>query len=194
MEKICFLMATPFTKGGEQRVVSVLSSLLCELNYDVSILCTDYTPINYSLYNLNPKVHIKFADGYQTPELGEIRIKRDKLYQENLKTGKNKNFLSVQKYMNCDHNTAELLANIINEEKYDYVISLSTIYNTMLAVIKDKIHAKTIGWQHSCFERYFKTPGERHFNQDKFTKYMFKKLDRYVVLTHHDQIKLYTHL
>ena len=70
-------MATPFTKGGEQRVVSVLSSLLCELSYDVTILCTDYTPINYSLYNLNPRVHIKFADGYQTPEFGEKRIKRD---------------------------------------------------------------------------------------------------------------------
>lgn len=190
MEKICFLMATPFTKGGEQRVVSVLSNLLYEKGFDVTILCTDFTPINYDLYNLNPRVNIIFLDGYQNPVLGEKRVRRDKLYKYNLETGRYKHFLSIQKYINCDNDTRELVANCINKEGFDYVISLSTIYNTMLAVISNRIKAKTIGWQHSCFERYFRTPGERHYNQDKFSKYMFKQLDEYVVLTTHDQQRL----
>lgn len=188
MEKICFFMATPFTLGGEQRVVSVVSNLLLDKGYDVTILCTDnFTPIDYSIYKLNSNINIKFVNEYNAEKIVKIRNRRNKMYIDNLSTGKYKNSLLVQKYINCDRRTAKIISRIINKEKYDYVISLSTIYNTMLAVISDKISAKTIGWQHSCSERYFDLPNERHYNQDKFSKYMFKKLDSYVVLTNHDK-------
>lgn len=190
MKKICFFMATPFTKGGEQRVVSVLAGLLYERGYDVSILCTDFTPINYDLYNLNPNVHIRFVDGFNDSSFFKYHKKREELYIENLTTGKYKNSLYMQKKMNCDNKTAKLIAKIINKEKYDCIISLSTIYNTMLAVIKNRIKAKAIGWQHSVFEAYFEAEGRRHYNQDKFSRYMFKKLDKYVVLTDYDQKKI----
>jgi len=95
--------------------------------------------------------------------------------------------LIMQKYMNCDLITEILLIHAINKGKYDYVISLSTIYNTMLARVSKKIKAKTIGWQHSFSDAYFDYKGRRHYNQDKYTKYMFKKLDSYVVLTEYDR-------
>ena len=58
-------MATPFTLGGEQRVVSVVSNLLLDKGYDVTILCTDnFTPIDYSIYKLNSNINIKFVNEY----------------------------------------------------------------------------------------------------------------------------------
>ena len=191
MKKIAFLMASPFTKGGEQRIVTVVSNSLQEAGYDVTILCTDPDPVNYDLYHLNKKVHIKYVEAYyKDPNVINSRIKRDKMNAENANTGKYKHFFWIQKYFICDRLVSKVLSDAINEEDFDYVISVSTMFNTMLAVIADKIRAKTIGWQHSMYDVYFETPGIRHYNQDKFSKYMFKKLDRYVVLSRYDQEKL----
>ncbi len=185
---ICFLMATPFTLGGEQRVVTIISNLLVKEGNTVTILCTDEeTPINYSTYQMNKKVKIKFIDGYNSIKAKKIREKRLKMERDSVIHGKYKNSLRKLKYIHCDRYTAKLLIKTIKENKFDYVISLSTTYNTMLAVISSKIKAKTIGWQHNCCKRYFDTMGVRHYNQDKFTKYMFKQLDAYVVLTNKDK-------
>ena len=89
--------------------------------------------------------------------------------------------------MNCDPLTRSLLIKRINKENFDCIISLSTVYNTMLATISKKLNCKTIGWQHSSSDRYFDLEGTRHYNQDKFSKYMFKKLDAYIVLTEFDK-------
>lgn len=188
MKKVCFFMGTPFTKGGEQRVVSVVSNLLIDKGYDVSIMCTDMNaPRDNKLYNLSDKVKIEYVRGYNNKFFLKIRQKRYKMYEENLKTGKYKNSLLIQKFINCDPISKLLLVHAFNKGDYDYVISLSSTYNCMLAGISDMLNAKTIGWQHSCSERYFNLPGTRHYNQDKFTKYMFGKLDSYVVLTEHDR-------
>lgn len=188
MKKVCFFMATPFTKGGEQRVVSIISNLLINKGYDVSIMCTDMTvPRDNKLYGLSDKVNIKYIRGYNNKFFLKIRQKRFKMYEDNLKTGKYKNSLLIQKFINCDLLLKLLLVNSFSKENYDYIISLSSTYNCMLASISDMVNAKTIGWQHSCSERYFDLPGTRHYNQDKFTKYMFKKLDSYIVLTEQDR-------
>ena len=188
MKKICFLMATPFTLGGEQRVVSILSNLLVNEGLDVTILCTDINAkIDYNIYDLDSKVKIKFIRGYNNKYVTRLRQKREKLYNENLISGKYKNSLYMQKFMNCDLITELLLIHAIKKEKYDYVISLSTIYNTMLARVSKKVKAKTIGWQHSFSDAYFEYKGRRHYNQNKYTRYMFKKLDCYVVLTEYDK-------
>lgn len=188
MKRICFLMATPFTLGGEQRVVSILSNLLVNHNYDVTILCTDINAkVDYDLYGLDHKVCIKYIRGYNNKYVIKLRQFREKLFNENANSGKYKRSLFVQKFMNCDFITKFLLIHSINKGKYDVIISLSSFYNTMLAAVSDKIKAKTVGWQHSFSDAYFDYKGRRHFNQDKYTKYMFKKLDRYVVLTKYDK-------
>lgn len=188
MKRICFLMATPFTLGGEQRVVSILSNLLVNHGYDVTILCTDINAkVDYDLYGLDRKVSIKYIRGYNNKYVIKLRQFREKLFNENANSGKYKRSLFVQKFINCDLITKFLLIYSINKGKYDIVISLSSFYNTMLAAVSHKIKAKTVGWQHSFSDAYFDYKGRRHFNQDKYTRYMFKKLDRYVVLTKYDK-------
>lgn len=181
-------MATPFTLGGEQRVVSIVASLLVKRNYDVTILCTDSdTKVDYNIYNLDSRVKIKYIPGYGSSIMKRNRSKRFEMYEDNVNNGTYKNNFRKQKYINCDFLTELLLINAFNKGRYDYVISLSTIYNTMLARVSNKIKATTIGWQHSCFDLYFDTEGLRHYNQGLYTKYMFKKLDYYVVLTEYDR-------
>ena len=188
MKKVCFFMATPFSLGGEQRVVTVISNLLVEDGYDVTIACTDISiPRSVNPYNLDNRVKIKYINGYNNKYVTKIRDLRWKLYYNNLYNARYKNDLFMQKFINCDLITQILLIRFFNKGKYDYVISLSTIYNTMLAGVSKKIKAKTIGWQHNQSKIYFSTEGKRHYNQDKFTKYMFKKLDSYVVLTEYDK-------
>lgn len=188
MKKICFLMATPFTLGGEQRVVTIISNLLIEKGYDVTILCTDVmAKPNYDIYNLNRRVKIGYIGGYNSKIMQRIREKRWKMYSDNLENGTYKDNLSVQKFINCDPLTKFLLIRSIKTENCDVVISLATIYNTMLARISSKIKAKTIGWQHSCSDLYFDTKGLRHYNQDEYTNYMFDSLDEYVVLTEYEK-------
>lgn len=187
MKKICFLIPTPFSYGGEQRVVTIVSNLLIKKGYDISILCTDMTyPINYDLYNLDRKVKIDYLDGYNNKYVLKFRVKRDQMNIENLNTGKYKNSLLMQKFINCDLIITYLLIRKITKEKYDCVISLG-IMNKLLARVSKHVKAKTIAWQHSSSERYFNLKGEWFYNQEKYCKYMFKKVDDYVVLTNKDK-------
>ena len=185
--KICFILETPFTHGGEQRVVSIISNHLYEQGYDVSIMCTDMTVIrDNSLYNLNENIKIDYLEGYNNKYVKKIRKRRERMNKANLEKGKYKDSLFIQKFINCDLITAYLLKRKIEKEKYDVVISLG-IYNKILARVSKYVSAKTIGWQHSSSERYFEYEGEWFYNQDKYVKYMINNLDSYVVLTNKDR-------
>ena len=187
MKKICFFMETPFTLGGEQRVVSILSNMLVEKGFNVSILCTNLNvPVNYDLYNLDSRVKIDYLDGFNNKYVVKLRKRRIDLDIKNLYKGKYKNSLLMEKFINCDFITFTLLKNKINKEKYDYVISLG-MYNKMLARVSKHVKAKVIGWQHSSSKRYFEFLGEWYYNQDKFVKYMFNSFDEYIVLTDKDK-------
>ena len=187
MKKICFFMETPFTHGGEQRVVSILSNMLVNKGYDVSIMCTDMTVIrDNSLYNLDENVKICYLDGYNNKIVKKIRLFRNKLFDENLLTGKHKNSLFIQRFINCDLITTLLLRRKINKEDFDVVVSLG-MYNKILVRVTPYVKAKVIGWQHSSSERYFNLEHEWFYNQEKFSKYMINRYDEYIVLTNEDK-------
>ena len=109
-------MRTPFTKGGEQRVVSIISNLLVQKGYDVSILCTDLnTKVDYNLYNLDKKVNILYVEGINRRRYNKLADIRSKMYNYNLKTGRFKHSLLLQKFMNCDPYTRRLFIKRINK-------------------------------------------------------------------------------
>ena len=73
--KIAFIMPTPFSLGGEQRVVTVVCNILTDLGYEVSIICTDSkVKENRNMYKLNEKVNILFTENKIT-FFGKIRRK-----------------------------------------------------------------------------------------------------------------------
>lgn len=186
--KIAFLMTTPFSLGGEQRVTSVVSNILAQ-RHDVTIICTNNNvKTDYELYNLNKNVNI-INIIYKRTFFKRVMLKIRKILKNfNMKTGVFKNNISFLKFVNKNKYLNNEIIETINKNKFDVVIGVAGEYSIILSLIKDSINStKAIGWQHNCFEAYFKTPKRRFYNQDALSKYMIKKLDKYVVLTNYDR-------
>ena len=55
-------MNTPFTLGGEQRVVTVLANSLVDSGYEVEfLLLDDRYKADYSIYNMKKEINVVFV-------------------------------------------------------------------------------------------------------------------------------------
>lgn len=186
-------MYSPFTIGGEQRVVTTIANYLVENKYDVSFFLTDKQKrINYDLYSLNKKVNLIFFNDY----FQEKNILQKKYYsllkKINYKTGifsKNKKIL---KKLYCTKKEKATFIKIINEFEFDYMIGIGSDYYGILSILKKELNnTKIIAWEHSCYNAYFETKGRRFNKQDSFVEFMLENIDTYVVQTVDDQKKLF---
>ena len=192
MKKICFFMSSPFTVGGEQRVVTTLANFLKKKDYEVYLMLTASNKlVDYNIYKLDKKIKIIFVEEYN--KLGHKILRKgfNLLKKINMKVNILKNFLGIQKNIYCNWLDKNVLKKYINKYKFDCIIGLASEYSGILAVLKEEIpKCKLIGWQHSCYNAYFKTRGRRFFNEEKFVKYMFENLNEYVVQTMDDYEKI----
>lgn len=189
MKNICFVMTTPFVVGGEQRVVSVISSLLQENGYNVTILCKYKSPINYNLYNLNKDVKIEFM---RDRTIGE-KIQRAislLLIKINNKTGIFKNKVNVLQKIVCDQSSRKIIKEKIEKGNYDIIIGVAGYFSLLVASIKCNDNIRKIGWQHSSFDAYFNNKGRYYWNQKELFKKLIPKLDKYIVLTNYDRKRI----
>lgn len=183
-------METPFTLGGEQRVVTILANYLVSRNYDVTFLLTDRKKrVDYNLYQLNAEVKIQFINELNKP-LFKVKKKIWKIINKfNYKTGLFKNNYAIVKRFYCLKEEKEQIKKYLNN--YDYIIGVASEFYSKLSVIKEKSDTFQIfAWQHSCFEAYFKSKNRRFFNQDAFIKRLFKNIDAYIVQTEDDRKKI----
>ncbi len=192
MKKVCFFMNSPFTLGGEQRVVTTLANYLVQQNYEVSFLLTDrHKKIDYSLYQLNKKIKIQFLDSYNC---FWNRITR-KIYKIickwNSKYGFLKHNVRFLKSMHCNFLDKKILVQTITKNSYDFIIGVASEYFSILAVLKPNLkNIKVIAWQHSTFASYFQTKAHRLYYQNSFISYLFSHIDFYVVQTKDDQLQM----
>lgn len=184
--KILILIHEIKTLGGAQRVTSVLANDLSN-RYDVDILCVDSNKESIK-YPLNGNVNLfHFED-----------LKCEFYYRTIFQRGFNKinskypifdklkmNF--INKYTYYSKQNRKALINFINEKKYDIVIGSQGEMAIYLALIKNKINSKIVGWQHNCFMAYFDTPSQHYYVQRNLYKKTMKKFDEYVVLTQGDK-------
>ncbi len=192
MKKICFFMNSPFTLGGEQRVVTILANYLVNHNYEVSFLLTDrFQKQDYEMYKLDKKIKLNFVLKYNKFFNRVVRKFYKKLGVFNSKKGIIKNRLSLLKKIYCNGFDKKILANVINKEKYDFVIGIGSEYFSILVILKPFLsNSKIVAWEHSCFNAYFKTKGRRFYNQNALIKYLFNNIDYYVVQTDDDRKKI----
>lgn len=192
MKKICFFMSSPFTVGGEQRVVTTLANFLESKGYDVYFMLTDKNKlVDYNIYKLNRKIKIIFIEEYNKTSHKILRKGFNLLKKINMKTNILKKLLFLQKNIYCNLLDKKVLKKYIEKYKFDCIIGLASEYSGCLAVLKKEIpRCKLIGWQHSCFNAYFKTKGRRFYNEKKFVEYLFKNLDKYIVQTVDDSKKI----
>ena len=180
-------MDSPFTLGGEQRVVSVLANYLYKNNYDIYFLLTDPNNlIDYNIYNLNKNIKIIFLKKYNT----KFRILIRKIL--NKTRGIISKTLILQKQFYCNIFDKKIIIDELNNNYFDYIIGVASKYYGILSVVKPKlINTKIIAWQHSTYEAYFETENRRFYNQKKFVEYMFKNIDQYICQTQDDYEKIY---
>lgn len=181
--KICFLTENIFSLGGVQRVISVLANSLSE-KHDVDIICTTNQNIDRSLYNLNQEIKVK----HLTIPKNNIIIKG--LRKLNLWFGilDNKQCKKILKKVYCPSDVKNVL--IKNLSSYDVVIASESYLTLLVALISENLEGKIIGWQHSIFQSYFKTPMKHFYNVKELVKEFLPKLDSYIVLNHEDKINL----
>ncbi len=190
MKKIAFILPSPFTYGGEQRVLARITNLLANENYNVSIIyMTSEAKVDYNMYGLNKKVKCIYVPEVKNIFERAIRKFHNILKKINNKTGVFKNATFIMEHYYSISFFKKRLIKKINEEKFDYVIGSSSDCTAIVGIISDKITAKTIGWQHNNYKAYFKI-NRRFCYEEKMLKKIFPKFDNYVVLMNDDKKKI----
>lgn len=190
--KICFLNDNVFGMGGAQRCTTFLANSLRDMNYDVEIISTNNSyKENYNLYGLRKDIKIKYFK--LNSVFKKMLIFWTKIVDKiNINTSLFKNNFKILKYIYYGKNKKLIreLERYINEKKFDCIIGVSSYHSVLLSLLNLNYNVKRIGWQHSTTERYFTMKGQFLWNQDALVRYMFNKLDHYVVLTDLDKKQL----
>lgn len=182
MKKICFLTSSISSVGGVQRVIAILANYLCE-DYEVDIVVTTDEPFQ-NIYNLDKRVSCKYLS--MNGAVSNIHKVLRKLNQKTRGLD-HKLFMKLAANSYYPVSVQEKMINFINKNNYDVVIGSESYFILLLGIIKNKISAKTVGWQHSTFDSYFLQRG-RHFGSVKqLTKKYLPFIDKYIVLTTEDK-------
>ncbi|MBE6124971.1 MAG: glycosyltransferase family 4 protein [Erysipelotrichaceae bacterium] len=192
MKKVGILIDTPFSLGGVQRVSTVLANYLNDNGFDVSFLVFGRNiRIDYDVYGLNESVHLVRMDEYNRTA---YRILRRIPYElKKVKNSRNLFGMTLQGQLDmfAGRIDAGIIAKYVNDLDLDYVIGPAIENTVRLAVARKQFtRAKVIGWQHSCYQAYFETPGIRMYNLDKASEFTFENIDRYVVQTRDDHDRI----
>lgn len=188
--KYCIMMQDVYTLGGIQKVIESYSNELIK-NNDVTIIMP-FTVKNKEKQLIKLDEKIKIIDFNNLNKTGLIRKSKNFL----VKLNKKYNFFN--KLFNDKQITRiiyskkmrQSLIDIINKEKYDFVIAAGGDYWTnLLGSIAPFISAVTIGWQHTIFDSYFLKKGKCNFGLKLYSKKMYNQLDQIWVLTNKDKEK-----
>ncbi len=183
--KILFLTKSITTFGGVQRVVSSLANGLAKEN-DVTIISNDSISID-SRYNL---CNVKRENlNNVSPRFYEYHFIEKVVKKINRHIGflNHKFLLEFNKRLHYKTSNINNLIKYINENEFDVVIGAQGDMAMYVALIKDDIKSKTIGWNHSMFECYYRLRGNYYYGQEKlFVRYM-NNLDELVVLSEYDK-------
>ena len=187
MKKICFMLPTVFNIGGEQRVISSLSSALVERGYEVVLLLfTNKYEENFDLYDLNPQVEIVYVKGYQS---FLCRLSR-KFRNLNSNYGFLRYLPGVNKLLIKKSFPYTRVKQILKKINPDILIGVASDFNLLCALLAPDFSCMTIATQHSCYDAYFNTKGRRHYYEKKLFRKLMQNINYYVVLTDHDKEKI----
>lgn len=147
--KICFLSKDYSYNGGGERMLCNLANELSRF-CNVTIVSFDFSE-KKSIYKLNSE--IGFIDA---------KIQRRRI-----------NFFTKFDYVKYIKKHSDFF------DSFDFIIGVGIICNLVLSYCSPKLKAKTVGWEHFCYDG---TP----FYQKVLRKILFKKLSQVVILTNRD--------
>lgn len=187
--RICFLYESVFTLGGVQTCITTIANYLIKKGYDITILCTNLkVKEDRNIYGLDSNIKVKFL--HKRKYIKRILYKiSNQILKLNRRIGIIKNNLKLMRKIYYFYYGKDL-EKIIDQEKFDIVISSGPYFNVLLSLLNCKNNIKKIGWQHNSNKLYFDTKGRIYWNQGIIVKEMLNNLDRYIVLTEYDRNEL----
>ncbi len=187
--KICFVLDSIYNLGGAQRCTVMIANELVKKNYDVTIICTQSISStkknNYGLSDNVKILQVKMNNKIQ--KILSIWSKFFIYLNNNTNLFKNNASLLEKIYYRKYKNGFKEIEKILNEEKYDVIIGVSSFFSIFITLLNINYPCKLIGWQHSNSERYFNLKGEFLWHQDALVKKALAKLQKYIVLTNVDR-------
>ncbi|MDD4655772.1 MAG: glycosyltransferase family 4 protein [Bacteroidales bacterium] len=183
--KICFYCNSIYSFGGVQRVLATISSELAK-NHQVTILTLDPQERVEEIYKLHKSIRVKHIKYERLPIIEYIP---SKLYALLYKTILPKTNFTTRLYglTSFPKSRRLLLANHIENNKYNIVVGVHVFLSFHLAAITNQISSKTIGWMHNSYEAFFYGKHAYIRNQEKRFKYQMTNLNKIIVLSNSDK-------
>lgn len=183
MAKICMVVSSVFSMGGEQRVTAVIANELAKNNEIIIYTMDNEADRKKNPYHLNEKIEIRYT---KQPQFGLLnRILRRAIREINEKTGllyKKKAFYKLLEYAYFQKAWQKQLVAELSGEVYDAIVGVSGGNSLRLGLIAEQLNCKTVGWEHNAYEAYFKTPGYYFWHMDQLFGESVRHLDSCVVL------------
>lgn len=188
--KICIWCTKIFDLGGTKRVVTLLANELVK-EHDVTIMIyQDRFKEDRNMYHMSEDIKVDFIDNnefvnrHHTPAF----CKRYLVQKLNAKYGT----FNKPKYNDIladaifPKKTREKWVKYLNEQNYDIIITTASL-SLRLGMLAPELNAKTIGWQHNCYDGYIHVPNVVFWKQECLLQEYLPKLDKYIVLSDYDK-------
>lgn len=188
--KICIWCTKIFDLGGTKRVVTLLANELVK-EHDVTIMVyEDRFKEDRNMYHMSEDIKVDFIDNdffvnrHHTPAFCWRYLVR----KLNNKWGifNHEKLNSVLADAIFPQKTQDKWVEYLNEQDYDIIITTASL-SLRLGMLAPRLKAKTIGWQHNCFDGYLKVPNVVFWKQEALLQEYLPKLDRYIVLSDYDK-------
>lgn len=189
--KICIWTNSIFLLGGTKRVITVLVNQLVQ-NNQVTIMTHDLPEYeDREMYGLDERIAVDYVDlgEYKDNKKNPGRYLRSLVKALNNQTGCFNSPGKVEFLKNAVYPKylQEKWVQYLNSKDYDVIIA--TAGNALtLSFIADRLNAKTVGWQHNCYDTYVLQKGILFWKKEEILKKYLPKLDKYVVLNDYDKI------
>ena len=188
--KICIWVTKIFDLGGTKRVVTLLANELVK-EHDVTIMTyEDRFREDRTMYHLSEDIKVDFIDNdmfvnrHHTPAFC-FRFLVKKL-NEKYGIFNKKCFNHLLAEAIFPKKTREKWVDYLNAQNYDIIITTASL-SLRLGMLAPKLDAKTIGWQHNCYDGYLHVPNVVFWKQECLLKEYLPKLGRYIVLSDYDK-------
>ena len=179
--KICIWCTKIFDLGGTKRVVTLLANELVK-EHDVTIMVyEDRFKEDRNMYHMSEDIKVDFIDNdffvnrHHTPAFCWRYLVR----KLNNKWGifNREKLNSVLADAIFPKKTQDKWVEYLNEQDYDIIITTASL-SLRLGMLAPRLKAKTIGWQHNCFDGYLKVPKVVFWKQEALLQEYLPKLDR----------------
>ncbi len=186
--KVCIFTRSIFKLGGTKRVITMVANEMAK-EHEVTLVTFDDPELeNRKMYGLGENIQVEFVDSsqYKDNKFSVGGLFRTACKVLNNWTGIfDRGSGEFIKYLFYPKHVRKRYIEFFNSKDYDVIITTAGLILLLAAISKD-VKAKTVGWQHNCFDAYVNQQSTLFWKKNSFLRTYIPKMDRFVVLNHYD--------